>query len=658
MLRSNKCSIFKLLYLMKKIYIIVATMLMFSLTGCTNWLDQEPLSNVTTSAYFKNASDFKAGATYFNTQAYGWAEPNGADEGSDLNYIMSTELSGSDGAPASDTYYSNPYKYLRHINNLITQAAAYKGTDNISVPKGQAYFYRAWWHFELLKRYGGITLALEAPSTTSETVWGPRNSRYEVVNQILADLEQAKTLLASTTKVSSSNDGSVNVETACALKARVCLFEGTWEKYNGRGSTDATNGDGTITGGGIKMPSTYPSVTDLLTMAKVEAAKFVSGGIYASEYSVWMQAENSSIAAYKQQSTFYLFALEGADSNPYGVTKVTNNEAVFRRVYDYATQFYGNANMTHSMPVGGSRKLIDMYLCTDGLPVHKSPLFQGYSGLNTEFVNRDARMVSLFKQIGSYYWSANGEYGNVAKYTIAPSDDATNKGGCYYPWLTTYSATTYNGFVGYAGRKFMQERSRSTTQESADYMYIRLPEMLLAYAEATYELDGSISDADLMNTVNVIRNRAHIANLTNSLVSTNGLDMLQEIRRERTLEFVGEHFRKYDLCRWGIAELELARPTCTYYVSYSGTPTALATANNPVDATKKIYDATVWAAKGYVTTAEEAQSTYTAGMPTVKAGALITETKSNRKFTKKNYLLPIPSNDIKLNSELKQNPSW
>lgn len=644
---------------MKKIRnIILASAALLSATGCTDMLEQQPLSNLTTSAYYSNVTEFQAASNYLNTQLYGYKGSNMFDEGSDLNYIMSTELSGSDGAPTADTYYSNPYKYLRHINNLLAQSKTYKGTDNINVPVGQAYFFRAWWHFDLLKRYGGVTLALTVPNTQSEMVWGPRNSRYEVIAQILADLEQAKTLLASTTKTSTSNSGAITVEAACALKARVCLFEGTWEKYNGRGSADATNGDGETSGAGIAMPEGYPSVTELLTMAKTESAKFVSGGSYATQYSVWMQAENSSINAYKNQSTFYLFALEEADSNPYGKTKASNNEAIFRKVYDFSNAVYGNQNLTHSMPVGGSRKLMDMYLCADGLPVHKSPLFKGYQGLNAEFENRDARMVSLFKQIGKYYWSANKEYGNVANYTIAPEADATNKGGCYYPWLNTYSASTYNGFIGYAGRKFMQERGRDTNKESADYMYIRLPEMLLTYAEATYELNGSISDAELNNTVNLIRQRAHIANLTNDLVNTNGLKMLEEIRRERTLEFVGEHFRKFDLCRWGIAEQELTRPTCTYYVAYNGVATDLATANNPTDATKKIYTASVWEPKGYITTAEIAQSTYTEGMPTVKAGALITETANNRKFSKKNYLLPIPTNDIALNANLKQNPNW
>ena len=58
--------------------------------------------------------------------------------------------------------------------------------------------------------------------------------------------------------------------------------------------------------------------------------------------------------------------------------------------------------------------------------------------------------------------------------------------------------------------------------------------------------------------------------------------------------------------------------------------------DNPNNAGHKIYNPAVWADKGYVTTADAYQSTYTAGMPKVKAGALIIETQANRIFSKKN----------------------
>lgn len=628
-------------------------------SSCTDWLDQKPLSNISTGSYFKEASDFKAAANKLYSDVQGYNSPCSYslfDEGTDLSYIYKSELSANDAAPTSDNAYKQPYINLRHVNNLLEQAAQYTGTESIDTPVGIAYFFRAWWHFNLLQRFGGIPLALQVPATNSDMVWGPRNSRYEVISSILSDLSKAQELLASTTKGSTGNDGSVTIEAVCAFKARVCLFEGTWEKYNGRGADDKTNGDGTTSGAGTAMPTDYPSVTELLTMARNEAGKFVKGGSYADDYAIWMECENHAIDTYKHTSYYYLFALEDADSNPYGVTKSSNDESIFRKCYDYGQQVYGGANLTHSEPCGGSRKLMDMYLCTDGLPVNISPLFKGYHGFEDEFKNRDARMLSTFKQIGHSYWSANNEYGNPANYSIAPADDPTNTGGIYSPVLTSYSAGNYNGNNGYACVKFCQERERPTYQESADLMLIRLPEMLVTYAEAVYELDGSITDEVLDNTINVIRKRAHIANLTNALVSTHGLDMKEEIRRERTLELWGEGFRRSDLCRWGIAEIELSRPTCTYYASYNGIPTELATKDKPGHPGNKIYDASIWS--GRTITSDQEQSTYAAGMPKVKAGCLIIELGSERNFTKKNYLQAIPTDQIDLNEQLKQNPQW
>lgn len=645
---------------MKAKYIwMLAAAMTASATSCTDWLDQEPLSNVTTSSYFKTASDFRSAANYLYGQIQGYkSDVNGTlfDNGTDLSYLGNSELSGNDGAPTSDKAYETPYKYLRHVNNLLAQAALYEGMESIDASVGVAYFFRAWWHFNLLQRFGGITLALEVPETGSEFVWGPRNSRYEVISSILEDLDKAQQLMAGVTKTSTGNSGELTIEAVSAFKARVCLFEGTWEKYNGRGADDKTNGDGSSAGAGVAMPSGYPSVDNLLTMAKNEAAKFVEGGQYAGEYSLWMECEDHAIDYYDRLSYFYLFGLEESDSNPYGATKASNNESILRKCYDYALQVYGGQNLTHSEPCGASRKLMDMYLCTDGLPIHISPLFKGYHGFNDEFENRDARMQASFKKVGEYYWSANNEHGNAADYSIQPSEDSKNQGGIYAPVLTTYSGGQFNGNNGYVGRKFVQERERPTTQESADFMLIRWPEMLLTYAEATVELGGQISDADLDKTVNVIRRRAHIANLTNTLVSSHGLDMKEEIRRERTLELYGEGFRRYDLCRWGIAEAELGRPICTYYASYQGVPTEIATEDKPGYPGTKMYDPAVWAT--HTVTAEMSQSVYTAGMPTVKPGALITEPEADRNFSKKNYLQPIPTDQISLNGELKQNPQW
>ena len=76
---------------------------------------------------------------------------------------------------------------------------------------------------------------------------------------------------------------------------------------------------------------------------------------------------------------------------------------------------------------------------------------------------------------------------------------------------------------------------------TVDKMIIRYAEVLLSYAEALYEYNGFISDEQLDITVNTVRKRAGMtARLTNEFAEQNGLNMLDEIRRERLVEFVDE----------------------------------------------------------------------------------------------------------------------
>ena len=121
----------------------------------------------------------------------------------------------------------------------------------------------------MLKYFGGVPIVTIPLKVDSEVLYGPRNSRYEVIMQILDDLDMAISLgLPNAADISSEDMGHVSMEAAKAYKARICLFEGTWEKYVG----DATDGDGTSSGAGTAKPTGYPSVTDMLTMAKQMAS--------------------------------------------------------------------------------------------------------------------------------------------------------------------------------------------------------------------------------------------------------------------------------------------------------------------------------------------------------------------------------------------------
>lgn len=645
---------------MKIKYLIIGIAALGSmLTSCEKaFLDQQPQAVLSEAIYYQNLSQFQAGANDLHTNLYGWQVNSGLasgnntyvinfDYGTDINSQGNSAVSGNNVTGTSDPYYEQAYSWLRKVNVLLSKAKGYEKKDEIAGPVGQAFFLRAWHHFFLLKRFGGVPIANTLTQTTSDVVWGPRASRYQVMAQIVNDLDSAILLLnkASVTKASTANDGHITLEAAKSFKARVCLYEGTWEKY----VKNSTDGDGTSTGAGTTGYSASKSA-DYLTMAKSLSKEIIDG----AQFSLWngVDVVTSTAVAnksmYAHTSYFYLFNLEDAQSNPNGLNKSSNNEAIFRSVFDF-TNRKGGMNLTQTVAAGITRKMMDMYLCTDGLPVQYSKLFQGYATMTSEFANRDYRLTGLVTKPMDWYWGYN-------KYKT---------GSVYGTDITTLASATYQfipnltGGGGYGGRKFITESSlRTEYEESADYLHLRLAEIYLIYAEATCELgNGDISDADLNLSLNKVRVRAGVAPLTHALIAPYpALTLLGEIRRERALELHAEGQRLTDLCRWGIAEAELKGiPVCGVYLTINGTPTEYSTAVNP-NTKKPILTASGYPASNR-TQADIVVSSY-AGIALTKAGAVITEIATNRNFTIKNYLQPIPTTQIDLNPKLKQNPSW
>lgn len=636
--------------------IFLSATLLCTFTGCEDMLNTKPKDSLTDVAYFTKPEQFQYAANQLHADVMGWRSNKGSadvssnqifaalfDYGSDIVAASNEAGSGTNTTPTSDIYWTQTYKWLRKVNQLIDNSQSFGSQSEIAIPVGQAYFFRAWHHFFLMKRFGGIPLSLKTPDVNDDVVWGSRKSRYEVTKQVLDDLDVAIDKLKNCTVKSTNNDGHVTLNAAKALKARVCLFEGTWEKY----VDSSTDGDGVEAGAGTVKPGDYPSVESMLTMAKQLSKEVIDSG----DYELWKGVESASSAAnpemYANTSYFYLFNLEDAKSNPSGLTKSSNKEAIFRSVFDY-TNKQGGMNLTHSKPAGPTRKLMDMFLCKDGLPVQYSQYKLDYTTMAGEFENRDYRLTSCVKKPFNYYWGYGGNSSGCTDYKNDITQNPISSTYFYTPSLRSA------GNSGYEGRKFVTEQNnRKDETESADYLQIRLAEIYLIYAEATCELGGGdISDEDLNYSVNQLRSRAGVAPLTHALIAPySDLTLLGEIRRERALELFGEGHRINDLCRWGIAEEDMAGyPRCGIYAEYGGQPTEYATAISPMDNQPVLSNANI-------ASTEYTVSSYK-GIAKQKAGAVIIEQVSNRKFARKNYLQPIPTDEIQLNPNLKQNPNW
>lgn len=568
-----------------------------------DFIDLEPNGQFTDAVYFEDPGDFDAFALGLYNILPGW-DFNTMDNNTDL----SANNKGNNADLGQGTIATNStswsYNGIRRCNILLQKASSYDNPDEINQYTGEAYFLRAFSYFNLLKTYGGVPIITTVLDVDSPELYAPRNSRYEVIDLILSDLDEAIDKLPLEQNIAANYKGRVSKFAAKAFKAQVLLYEATWEKYVGRGP----DGDGVSVGAGTAGYNAS-DVTDYFQEAITLSKDVMDNG----GYEIWNKNDDAGM---DNLSSWYLFNLEDAGSNPGGYDKSTNKEFILYTVYDFTNkQSKKNISWT-SWQLYPSRKYVDMAVCTDGLPIDKSPLFQGYHETEDEFENRDMRLLS-------YLYAS----------PTAPSTLTLDYGS--------------NGFSGYENSKFAvygYGDRRIDGTESANWPILRLAEVYLTYAEALVELNGTITDDQLNESINILRDRGKVAPLTNALATQNNLNMLEEIRRERAVELYREGKRFDDLKRWGILE-ESLNPSrlgkivgsASYQTDFkdaSGTPTSLYHANT------------------YVFGEQEANT------PEGMLNAVVIESSVNHSVQPKHYLYPIPFEQRQLNNALLQNPGY
>lgn len=557
--------------------------------GCLTYscLDLDPKDQIADGNYWQEASDFKL----FANQFYGWTrdfsnsvyDAPHSDKRSDLILDKSgtnVYSNGTNSIPTGDNNYTDNYNRIRRTNILLQKAESYGNQSDIEQYIGEAKFFRAYCYFELLQLYGDVIITKKPLDVTDPEMKVARNDRSEVVDFMIQDLKDAAGQLPLTSAV---ENGRVGSEGAWAFLSRVALYEGTWQKFRGNEARGK----------------------ELLDVA-AKAAKEV---INSKKFSLYTPA----ILGDSAQK--YMFILEDVKSNPAGLLKASNTEYIFSRRHDETLNPIGK-NITKECLANAqqiAQKFAALYLCQDGLPIEKSSLylFKTDGIIAHEYQNRDNRMLYTLCVPGGYYWSNENSRVNW-------TSDAADKASASIKGYSPASGS------GYANQKWAAERKVQTNSEGYDYPVIRYAEVLLNYAEAVYERDDAISDDDLNISLNLVRNRINksMPKLSNNLVTANGLNMREEIRRERTVELFNEGFRIDDLKRWKTAETEM--PKDFLGIKWTGTEYA-----------------TKWPNVSYARNSD---------------GYIILET--GRKWESKHYLYPLPTDQLQLNPNLKQNPGW
>jgi hypothetical protein len=587
-----------------KAALLLAGLLSLTQFGCNKLVDVQPLDALSDNAYWQTANDFMLASnqsyTYlrtFNDVAYDVYTPvqtptrqnYHADFKGDLLSNANLFSRGQNSVPSVDPVYTQDYQRIRNVNYLLDKASTYIKPADIAKYVAEAKFFRAYLYFDLLQIYGGVPIISKLLAVDSPELQAPRNTRDEVTDFIISDLRAALTGLPTKATQPAAEVGRINQETVQAFLGRVALYEGTWQKFRGNASRATTLLDASITASNT----------------------VITGG----QYSLFAPA------ALGDSAQKYMFILEDVQSNPRSIAKSANNEYILANRYSASSRYIG-VNITQQAAstsgVVPTKNFANQFLASDGLPIEKSKVFQGFATPAAEYVSRDNRMRYTLRVPGRRYW-----YGNAS--TTARVDFVGGAGDLGTG--TVFNPVTAGFPTGYANQKFIAERSVANTQESYDYPVIRMAEVYLNYAEAMFEKNGLISDADLDRSLNLVRNRVNktMPKLSNAFVGSNGLDMRTEIRRERTIELYLEGFRVDDLKRWNTAVAVLTQPLIG--VKWTGTT----------------YQ-TTWTAQ--------------AGTPKDANGNLIVDPATNRMFSDKNYLLPLPTQQIQLNPNLSQTPGF
>jgi hypothetical protein len=499
---------------MKRYYLIPFIAMALGLTACDidvdltgdDYLNRTPLSTISPENYFRTETDLQL---FSNTFYNNLLDKEPFEEQSDhyLNLNLASILRGGNDRTVPIEGGGWSWGDLRKMNTLLGNID--KCDDEAAVVKYTALtrFFRAYFYFEKIKRFGDVPwIDHEVDNTDAETLYAPRDSRETVMQHMIEDIDYAVENLPSAVSTY-----RVNKWTALALKARFCLFEGTFRKYHDPSEHAYMYVE--------PLPADAKSAFWYLEQAADAAGRIISGGPYrlASDYRL-------------------LFANPNADAGEY-MLAIKNDQSltIFNNSTAYATM------PTQGCP-GLTKKFVDAFLMADG----------------SRFTDRDGWQTMQFVD------EMTGRDPRLAMVCVSP--------GYIRLGATEVSAPDLGCSVtGYQVAKFVMDETLPgvgrVDMSFNDMPVFRLGEVYLNYAEAKAEL-GTLTQNDLDVSLNLLRDRVGMPRLDMEAANANpdwylsspeygyqhvtgaNKGVILEIRRERSVELCQEGFRLPDLVRW------------------------------------------------------------------------------------------------------------
>ncbi|MGL5920580.1 MAG: RagB/SusD family nutrient uptake outer membrane protein, partial [Bacteroidales bacterium] len=481
-------------------YILTSLLLgSLALTGCNDaFLNRTPLDELTDENFWKTEAHVKSVANACYNHLIGKDIINYEALGDDaLWYNNSGYRQIGSGAYGSDLSILNSqwekfYRGIRECNYFLEN---YNRAEAVSTETRERYaaevkFIRAYQYMFLTQFWGDVPLVTKTLTMDSPELFDPRTPRKDVIDFILNDLRSSYKALPATIAGGKSDFGRITQAASLALIARLALYNERWE------------------------------------MA-AEASKEIMDMNYFALYT-----SGGTANAYRN-----LFIYEGRASR-----NASNKETILAFVYNYTAGTKHNLSRELQVPDQETRLMptkafVDSYLCSDGKPVSISPLYSEAS-YDAMFQNRDPRLKQAILSPGSAWnGKADGSASNAATTIFRTPRFTNDKKGCvtrtgFYP--VKYCEPTKVGAVG---------------TDDNDIIIFRYAEVLLTYAEAMYK-QGKLTQDIVDQTINKLRDRVGMHRMNLTELAEWGLNVEDELRRERHVEMFMEGWRYFDVQRW------------------------------------------------------------------------------------------------------------
>ena len=584
----------------KKIYMALIGLITIGAVSCKkDYLNVTPPDKIDAQAFFNNATDLQVYTNRFYDQIPVAADlqytvyTDDASSDNILPLLATDRVKGARVTPVARGSGGWNFAALRSINYFL---ANYGKCPDVAAKQkygGIARYFRAYFYYDKVKTFGDVPLYTHVLTADDPDLYRARDSRTVVMDTVLADINYAIANIPKTVQVN-----TITGYTALALKARICLFEGTWRKYHG-----------------------IANYQTMLNEAVSAADALISSGAYK------LYTAGGPTTAYRDY-----FARIDQDAT----------ETILARDYNKTFPPTNGVNYFMTSATGGAygipKDMINTYLMKDGTRFTDIPNYQTKQFYD-EMQNRDPRLTQT--TAGPDF----AAYGETAREPVNLS--ITTTGYRVIKALSTRDQWVSNG--GYA-----------------DFILFRYAEALLIYAEAKAEL-GTLTQADLDRSLNLLRARAGMPNMNMAAANASpdpfllaqypnvdkgaNKGVILEIRRERRIEMFNEGLRWDDLMRWKEGK-KIEQPMVGIYFPSLGAFDF----NNDSKTDVYLHNGNASGApagtSSIVNVTQKALTNGTSGNFFPLKGITITFDEN------KDYLYPIPSEDITLNPKLIQNPGW